>query len=522
MNKPTHTQATRLAGFAALLMLAAALLVLPGCDLDPQTYDTVTPDIFYQTESEFLAAVVPVYNQLDAIAEGHYWWDSQISTDESIVPTRGTDWDDNGAWRRLHTQTWTTTDPAAENPWTDAYTGIARANNVLANLENSSTELESAAEFTAELRALRAFFYYTLMDLYGGVPIVTAPETDADNPPSDTTRQAVFNFIETELQAALPDLPAERTGNETGRMTAGAVHAILANMYLNAEVFTGEVTASGLQRGAPMYEEAIAEADAVLNSGVYQLADDFFLNFAINNGESPEIIFALQQVADGGPGLGYGFKTLHYNQWPQGCCNGLATLPDSYDTFDDADLRKGMFLEGRAQNFYTGEPALNRQGAPLIFTKNVPLSGASEGDGIRPLKWPVDPSDPNGDQQNDYAFFRLAEMYMIKAEALYRQGNTAGALDLINQMRARAFDPPQPLTMDDVSSAGGMEQLLLDERMREFHSEAKRRQDLIRFGQFTSSTWAHKNPTEPYRVLFPFPQSQIDASDGNLNQNPGY
>ncbi len=521
MNVMASAKTTWAAGLILLFLSTPAALVLSGCDLGAETFSTVTPDQFYQTEAEFLAAVVPVYNQLGALANGQYWWDSQISTDESIVPTRGQDWDDNGRWRRLHTHAWTPTDQASINAWNDAYTGIARANVVLENLENTSTDLEAADEFRAELRTLRAFYYYTLMDLFGGVPIVTAAVTDPNDPPSSTTRSAVFEFVETEILESIPALPMTRDGGETGRVTQGAARAILANMYLNAEVFTGEVAASGLQRGEAMYEEAIEQADAILNSGVYSLAEDFFQNFALDNHTSPEIIFAVQFVATGGPQFGYGFKTLHYDQWPQGCCNGLATLGSSYDTFDEADVRREMFLTGQAQNLFTGEPANNRQGQPLVFTKEVPLTGASEGAGYRPLKWPVDPSDPTGGTQNDYAFFRLAEIYLIKAEALHRLGRTPEALDLINQVRERAFDPPQPLTMSDVSSQGGMETVLLDERMREFHSEAKRRQDLIRFGQFTSGTWEHKDVSDPYRVLFPLPQSQIDANP-NLNQNPGY
>ena len=523
MNTAKSAFRTRFLAFVVPLLAVPVALVFHGCELDTETFSVVSPEDFYRTEAEFQAAVVPVYNQLDALAEGQYWWDSQVSTDESIVPTRGQDWDDNGAWRRLHQQEWTATDPAANNPWNDAYTGIARANTVLESLDNVETELESAETFRAELRALRAFFYYALMDLYGGVPIVTAAETDPDNPPSRATRAETFNFIETELNEAIPNLPEEWGGSNEGRVTVWAARAILASMHLNAEVFTGEVTTGGLQRGEPMYEEAIEQADAIINSGYFELADDFFQNFAIDNYLSPEIIFAAQQVAEGGPSFGYGFKTLHYNQWPQGCCNGLATLPGSYDTFSEDDLRRNMFLDGQAMNFYTGEPAEDRQGNPLVFTKEVPLTGASEAAGFRPLKWPVDPSDPSGGQQNDYAFFRLAEIYMIKAEALYRLGREGEALELVNQVRERAFDPPQPLTMADVQAQGGLEEVLLAERTREFHSEAKRRQDLIRFGRFTDGTWEHKDASEPFRILFPIPQAQIDA---NVNlrgsQNPGY
>ncbi len=511
MNAMNFASTTWTRGRLALTLTVLAVFVLQGCDLDAETFSAVTPDNFFQTSDEFLAAVVPVYNQLGSLANGQYWWNSQVSTDEGIIPTRGQDWDDNGVWRRLHSHEWTATDPAPANAWGDAYTGIARANSVIDNLQNTETDVAGAEEFEAELRTLRAFFYYTLMDLFGNVPIVTDPATDPDNPPANASRTEVFDFIEQELTQSIPNLPEQQSADNTGRVTQFAARAILANMYLNAEVFRGE----------PMYEQAIEEADAVINSGYYDLASDFFQNFAIDNHTSPETIFAVQFVGQGGPDFGYHTKTLHYNQFPQGCCNGLATLGSSYDTFDDEDIRKDMFLEGQAFHVFTGEPVNDRQGNPLVFTKDVPLTGASEADGIRPMKWAADPNDPSGGFQNDYAFFRLAEMYMIKAEALYRLGREGEVLEWVNLVRERAFDSPQPVTMSDVSAEGGMDQFLLNERMREFHSEAKRRQDLIRFGQFTDGTWEHKDVSPATNVLFPIPQGQIDANP-NLQQNPGY
>lgn len=502
---------TRTGVLVTLSLMLPVMLLLQGCDdlVEPNTYDVVSPDDFYRTEAEFLAAVVPVYAALDAIAEGQHYWASQVSTDESIVPTRGQDWDDNGVFRRLKAHTWTPTDPAANDPWNNAYTGIARANTVLENLEGS--ELEAAAEFRAELRTLRAFYYFVLMDYYGGVPLVTVAVTDPENPPSRATRSETFDFIEAELLESIPDLPQERSGGHEGRVTEWVARAILADMYLNAEVYKGEA----------MYEEAIEQADLIINSGYFQLAEDFFQNFAIDNYNSPEIIFVLQQVAQGGPGFGFGFKTLHYNQWPQGCCNGLAALGGNYDIFEEDDLRRNMFLTGQAYNFYTGEPAMTRQGNPLIFTKEVPLTGASEAHGYRPLKWPVDPNDPSGDQQNDFAFYRLAEMYLIKAEALWRLGRDAEAVPILDLVRKRAFDPPRTLTMADINAEGGMEQFILNELSRELNHEAKRRQDLIRFGQFTAGTWEFKDVSPEFRNLFPIPQSQLDANP-NLEQNPGY
>ena len=151
--------------------------------------------------------------------------------------------------------------------------------------------------------------------------------------------------------------------------------------------------------------------------------------------------------------------------------------------------------------------------------------GASEGDGVRIVKFPVDVNrETNGNNSNDYPYFRLAEMYLIRAEANLRLGNSGPALSDINMLRARLSgdvdgdgtdDTPAPLTsvtLDDI----------LNERLFELTYEARRRQDLIRFDQFTQRDWSFKDGSQPFRVVFPIPQTQIDASDGLLMQNPGY
>ncbi len=528
---------TRLASLA--LLIAVCSLLLPGCtDLTVDPYSEVTPDQFYNTEAEFLAAIAPVYAQLR-----NYQWAyheiSQISTDETIIPTRGTDWDDGGIWRRLHQHEWTPTEPYVAGAWGDAYTGVARANVVLANLENSTTELESAPQFEAELRTLRAFFYYMLMDLYGNVPLVTETALEREQPPTTAPRGDLFRFIESELKAALPNLPQEP--DQFGRVSKGIARAILANMYLNAAVFTegdpSAINTSGYNScasvqldGGNACQLAIEQVDAILNSGVYRLADNYFQNFMVDSHTSPEIIFPIGYVSEPGRGWSYSMRLLHYNMIPQTPWNGWATLAETYNSFSDADLRKDMFIVGQVynepnsgcygSNCFSDESSgriENRGGSPLLLDLQVPLTGATEGDGARVLKWEIDPNQVGGDSGNDVAIFRLGEMLLIKAEALWvLNGPNATSAELINQLRARAFDPPQPITAADVTA-----DFLLDARLRELIDELRRRQDLIRFGQFTSGTWAHKDVSEPYRVLMPIPQGQIDANP-NLAQNPGY
>ncbi|GIV57453.1 MAG: RagB/SusD family nutrient uptake outer membrane protein [Bacteroidetes bacterium] len=536
--KVFKTHKTWVATLLAVVLLTPLAASLPGCtDLDEETFGVITPDQFFRTEAEIVAALAPVYAQLRAMM-WNYHNISELTSDEAIIPTRGTDWDDGGHWRQLHQHNWDALTSDWNGAWVDAFTGIARANVVLENLAVADVPQETKDAVSAELRFLRAFYYYQLMDLFGGVPIVEEAVLDPDNPPSRATRAEVFQFVESELNAIRNQLPDSWDTANLGRATKGAADALLAKIYLNAREFTGTVTTNGIQRGQARWDDAIAAADRVINSGIYSLAGDYFDNFRVDNHTSPEIIFMVGHLAKPGLGLTFIMRTLHYNQIPETPWNGFSTLAERFNSFEDADRRKTMFLVGQQfsspnqgcagqECFSSGDPLTDRQGNPLIFTPEFfdpngnPVTGTpvgvNETSGVRVLKWEIDPSRVGGDNGNNYAFFRLAEMYLIKAEALIRKGDIQGGMDLINMIRARAFEPDEPLA---ASSQEEALQHVLDERGRELFWEATRRQDLIRFDQFTRA-WEFKPESEPFRVVGPIPQVQIDANP-NLTQNPGY
>lgn len=519
----------------ALLVAAPLAFSLQSCtNLDEDTFGVVTPANFFSTEAEFVAALAPVYASMRDV-QGGYWTSSEITTDEAIIPTRGTDWDDGGMWRQFHQHTWDATHPEFNGSWNAAFTGIARANTVLDNLASSTTDLPQKDAFEAELRTLRAFFYYQMMDLFGGVPIVTVPALDPDNLPGRNSRAEVFDFIVEELEASIPNLLTSARGEDYGRVTQGAARAILANMYLNAEIFTGTVTANGIDRGQPRWQDAVNMADAILNSGEYTLATNYFDNFSVANNASPENIFSATYKAKGGLGLTFSMRMLHYNQIPQSPWNGYSTLAEAWQSYSDEDVRKTMFLVGQQfegpnagcagqECFATGEELEDRSGDPLVFTPEVPLVGAGEADGIRVLKFELDPAQIGGDSGNDYPIFRLAEIYLIKAEALNELGQTAEAVSVLNGGTS-GFGLIDRAGLDDLNAADftqeSFREFILAERLREFMYEARRRQDLIRHGIFTSGTWAHKDASAPYRAVMPVPQPQID-SNPELVQNPGY
>jgi hypothetical protein len=308
-------------------------------------------------------------------------------------------------------------------------------------------------------------------------------------------------------------------------VTRGAADALLANIYLNAGVFRKDAGVSPTTYnscatvtigGVSACQLAINHSDSILNSSAaYVLASDWRSNFTATHNTSKENIFVVNLLNATDLGLNFLMRALHYNQlnaptpW-----NGFATIAEVYNAFDANDRRREVFLVGQQINFDNGQNAKDRAGNPLIFTVSIANErAATEAEGARIAKWPADPNHVNQEHGNDFAFFRLGEIYLIKAEAQLELGSQAG-LALVNTLRARVFEPDQPL-------AGPLTRdIILRERLFELAGEAKRRQDLIRHGKYTAA-WEFKPASAAHTVLMPIPQGQIDANP-ELTQNPGY
>jgi len=364
-----------------------------------------------------------------------------------------------------------------------------------------------------------------LQDFFGGVPLVTTTELGQHE---RVSRDSIFKFIESELNAVRTVLPERRPASEYGRVTRGSADAILANLYLNAGVFTKGtgINATGYNSctgvtvsGGNACAAAVAAADRVINSGVYSLATNWASNFSTTNDNSPENIFVVAHVNQPALGMSLPMRTLHYNQLSPAPWNGFATLAETYNAFDAADTRRGMWLVGQQKSFNTGANVNDRNGAPLIFTPEIGnIEQASESEGVRFNKFPPLPDALAGDAHpNDFPWFRLAEMYLIKAEALNEQGQAAAALAALNTVRARAFEPDRPLSG---LSGAALRTAIFNERLFEFAGEAKRRQDMIRHGRYLEAR-RFKQTREAHRVLFPIPSVQIQTNP-KLTQNPGY
>src|SRR5438105_2555502 len=329
------TFATKAVHVGTRLMIAPLLLLIGGSctNLTETPHDALTPENAFHTDAEILAGVAGIYAALRPQDNNvGYMSIEALPTDELIVPTRGSDWFDNGQWLEMHRQQWTPNSAGAgtflNSNWNDIFGAIAKENlmiEVVAKAGGCDATLAtctSAKSDTtlAELRTLRAWDYYMLQNMFGGVPLVTTTELK-QYPRS--TRTEVFAFIEKELLASVAKLPAKWPPEFYGRITKGAANAILASLYVNAGVFDKNTGVSGSSYNScstvtigagTACAAAIAAATAVINSGTYTLATNWTDNFSLTNKSSPENIFVIVHSKDQNLGGNWPMRTLHYNQ----------------------------------------------------------------------------------------------------------------------------------------------------------------------------------------------------------------
>ena len=483
------------------LTLAGAFTLASCTNLEEDIFGVVPQKGFGNTPEQLAALLGPAYSNVRACAWN--WHNQEVTTDVMMVPTRGRDWYDGGNWLNYHRHTWSNLLSQNNDMWGWIFEGgINTVNQLIPQVEGNTSAI-------AELRAIRAYYYFLALDWYGNVPILTETQNNVTTRP----RAEVYAFVEKELTEILPNLTEDKV---YGRINRWVAQSLLAKLYLNAQVY----------KGTPEYDKAIAAADAVIGSGKYSLESNFFSNFAVANQSSNENIWAIPFDKNLAGEMTIQMRTLHYqNQLTYGLAaqpwNGFCSLADFYNTFDNSDLRKQMFIVG-VQRSASGAILKDDNGNDLVFTINVPddeMTAAEptfQGAGARLGKYEIQRNNASNNQDNDWAMLRLADVHLMRAEAKFRKGDVAGALADINPIRARAgVAPMTALTLDNI----------LEERGRELAWEGWRRNDLIRFGKFTQvgGKFTSKfmvNPA-PHTTIFPIPQQRIDTNPG-LVQNPGY
>ncbi|HRG26009.1 MAG TPA: RagB/SusD family nutrient uptake outer membrane protein [Chitinophagaceae bacterium] len=549
---------------ALLALLAGGLSSCHKVSVD--VVSELTPETFPKTEAQYNSVMGPVYTALRGAYTTDIFFLNSQSTDESALLTYGSDWVDGNRYKDLHLHTWTKDHPNVGGMWGFWTNLIGTANQTLFILAGSD---EGAVKNTsiAEMKALRAFFYFNMMDLWGGVPLDTV--YGSKELKARATRQEVFTFVENELKAAIPFLKTASGATTYGKPTRYMAWALLAKLYLNAQVYTG--TAKN--------NECIAACDSVMSAGggtQYALESraTYFNQFSPTNGpSSKEFVFAIPfdpSTSNGwmfyarydlnrnlGMKYRYSGSTTGANVDPvvnQTTGNGLinnrpsgprCTTQEFYAHFNDVnDIRNNQWLGG-LQYWSTGNPILVRTtnlgynqfysggdpGGTYVYHLDIsPLStsrlGASSYDvgrdeigwntGYRNVKFLPDANSINRNQNNDVPVFRLSDIILMKAEAILRGGTATNghtALSLVNTLRAvRTTSAALTLvTLNDIYS----------ERSRELSWEGWHRNDMIRFGRYEDSWGLGKTNTDTYRRVFPIPTSAI-ATNPNLAQNTGY
>jgi len=456
--------------------------------------------------------------------QSEVWASQQHTTDETIGPTRAGDWDDNGVWRVLHSHQWDANHAFLANTFRDLGRVVFSATDLL--------RFAPSTQQAAEGRMLRAMANFFWLDGWDQVPY-RENTADADEVPKVRKGTVALDYIIAELTAIIPNLP----DGPANKCNKDAARALLMKCYLNKGVYAN--------RAAPAFAAAdmnqvITLADQIMNSTrSYSLAANYFNNFAPNNdGIATENIWSGENIGGSSSGnvRSRWFCGLHYNQNPSGW-NGFTTLSDFYDKFETADKRRGGnpypgmnqgvlpgFLIGQQFNG-AGVPLNDRTGAPLAFTravKAIEVGSNLEVTGIRVMKYPIDYT--SGDNaNNDYVYFRVADVLLMKAEAILRGGTATAnpasfggsntALGIVNYLRTHVSRGASALTSLTLTN-------LLDERGRELYWEGWRRNDLIRFGRFLGA-WQEKPASGSERLLFPIPARSL-AANPNLVQNPGY
>lgn len=539
--KPNHI------ALVAVIALFAGMMT--SC-LDEHPKDQLDSSAIYTTANDlYVNAVASLYANIGSNTEseglqgtcrGIYDYNT-LTTDEAIIPIRGGDWYDGGLWQNMFLHTWTARDTYLYSVWKYLYRVIVKCNESMAVIESHKSLLTTSqyAAYKAEVRAVRAMFYYYAMDMFGRIPLVTSTDQNTDGV-TQSERSAVFRFIVKELQEVESSLPNEHSnleGTYYGRMTRPVVDFLLAKLALNAEVYDDDdwtdgvrpkgtdifFTIDGQQKNA--WQTCIHYCDRLTAAG-YELESNYASNFSVHNASSKENIFTIPldknlYTAE----FHYLFRSRHYNHGgayggasENGTCATLTTVNAYHYGTDSLDTRFALnfyadtvWVDGVMVMLDNGEPLVYR---PLAVEVNLTNSPYKQTAGARMAKYEVDRSAYSDGKQvdNDIVLFRYADVLLMKAEAKVRNGED-GRTEL-NAVRNRVGMPDRMATLDNI----------LEERLLELVWEGWRRQDLIRFGKFTDSYDLRtqlSGEDSGYTTVFPIPQKCLELN-GKLVQNKGY
>ena len=565
-------------------MLLSSIL-LASCSLDETPRSKFSEEEAFSTPK--LVYVNTVANVYSSIGNGLYGSDGgsvhtfqEFSSDASMIPGRQGDWVDGGAWQNIFLHNFESSVSKYNDVWNNLYRVIGLANSSIDRLNKYLGEHPEYAEYVYELRALRAVYYYYVMDLFGQVPLVVSSQVSA-NEVNQSNRSDVFKFVTSELAECIPHLSDSKSQNEGeyyGRITKAVAYMCMAKCAINAPVYTiddttptsysafvgtdksGKATASeeqgktvsemgkninitldGETRNA--WETAVYCADQIASLG-YRLQPSYADNFIVANQNSVENIWTRPNDCVNYKIEDYNIvRTLHYNHggaigyqgWNGACSSKQQMLVYGYGTANPDPRLKLNFYTDKDYMEETGKAV--EDGATDKPLEYMPLAvkvdftaaddpHAMKCSGARMKKYEFDKSTTQQYSfNNDLVIWRYADALLLKAEAEYRMGNKAEALTIVNEVRGRvAATPHTELTLNDI----------LNERMLELAWEGVRRQDQIRFCTFTeptadrfkgvthnASAGDYNDDTQGYTMVYPIPYAVLNLNK-KLGQNPGY
>ncbi len=557
--------------YKSAVLLALVVTITSCSKLNEKALDEILTTSNLSDKQIADGLIAPVYSRLpDIFLHTNYFALQEISTDEAILPYRGgTDWGDNGIYLAMHKHETISSDVNVRNTWNLVTQEISRSVTAITSLKDNKDP--SAPLYIAEARAMRAYYNMMSLDLFG----ISFVKEDPSALSKIIRGTEAVEYIKNELLAAEPILD-NTTG--PGRLTKAGVWGLLARLYLNAPVYRDRYAPAFTFPAADM-DKVIEYTDKIISSNLYTLSPDYFAIFANANHDNKELIFAVDQRSDLNGHNRMAYFSLSGDQYPLTAfpaangTDGPAITPDFYASWTSANgatdpaaadprfykqnisiytnpgdscvtsfnmdrgiLRgqqyglvrvAGAFVKCANGNFKVGKLfnlSRSNPNLPVDFTLAIDFSTAGSGysTGYRVEKYEFSTASASGRNfgQADISILRLADIYLMRAEAKLRKGDATGALTDVNTVRtsrtayAVKGTPLPAITLD----------LLFRERGFELYWEMTRRTDMIRFGKY-EGTWTEKTNSDKNKRVFPIPQTAIDGASNLidfLKQNPGY
>lgn len=534
------------------LFISAGLLAmtLTGCtdlDMSPNSQYTEDPSQNSGVDPMIVveAKMADVYYHLAGTLGRRYMEAQCLASDEFTALAFAGGYYDSGTYahQALHCSS---PNDASIGWYDDVTAGITKANTILEELGSGAS-----AQMKAPARAIRAYYTWILMDSYGDTPILDKVQTEGSVVPR-TPRKEVAEWLESELNDIIPALTDDVTENTYGKPTKWMAEALLAKLYINWPVYTAESVDQydAATAANPKLDACIAACDDIINSGKFNLGSvDYLHKFSYDNGWTVEdFIYAIPYDAINRQGMQYArprtFKDMKNllpnvygstDKFTQSFGGNMVVTPEFAKLFSlDGDIRNLCILRG---DVYVRDPKTLRpttepfmyNGNQVHFTEDITLAKKDNTievgndanayqQGCHSIKWFAIPADYNNgrNQSNDLPIFRFADILLMKAEALTRQGSS-GAKALFNQIRTYAGAPT-------IANEPTLQEIY-DERGREFFDENWRRNDMIRFGHYEDEFFPHYKdfPDASFdkrHRIFPVPQNTINLN--GWEQNPGY